>query len=96
MITLIEVLLSFLKIRQGEHEDLYDYLSRFKTERNIVMRLAGNNLIDGYIMSLPEYVDAADDNERKQIKKNELQKFMATLFLRNADHERFGDLLMDY
>ena len=88
-LTLIEVLLSFLKIKQGDNEDLYDYLSRFKTERDIVMRLAGNNLIDGYIMGLPEYLSATTDAERKQVKNTELQKFMSVIFLRNADQERF-------
>ena len=95
-LTLIEVLLSFLKIKHGENEDLYDYLSRFKTEREIVMRLAGNNLIDGYIMGLPEYLGATTDADRKQVKSTELQKFMSVLFLRNADQERFGELLVDY
>ena len=95
-LTLIEVLLSFLKIRQGDNEDLYDYLSWFKTERDIVMRLAGNNLIDGYIMGLPEYLSATTDSDRKQVKSTELQKFMSELFLRNADHERFGELLVEF
>ena len=41
-LTLIEVLLSFLKIKQGDNEDLLDYLSRFKSERDIVKRLFSN------------------------------------------------------
>ena len=58
---LIEVLLSFTKARQGENEDLCDYLSRFKTERNILMRLLGNILIDGYVKQLPGYIKAVGD-----------------------------------
>ena len=60
------------------------------------MRLLGNSLIDGYVMKLPKYTDAVDDSGMKAVKSKELQKFMATLFLRNANHERFGDLLLDY
>ena len=60
-LTLIEVLLSFLKVRQGDNEELFDYLSRFKTERDIVMRLLGDNMIDGYIKDLPAYTSATDD-----------------------------------
>ena len=40
-LTLIEVLLSFTKIKQGKNEELIDYLSRFKTERDIMFRLLG-------------------------------------------------------
>ena len=43
-LTLIEVLLSFTKIKQGENEELIDYLSRFKTERDIMSRLPGQGL----------------------------------------------------
>ena len=95
-LTLIEVLLSFMKVRQGDNEDLYDYLYQFKTERYIVMRLLGNNLMDGYIMNLPDYTGAVDDNGRKAINSNAFQMFIGTLFLRNANHERFGDLLLEY
>ena len=94
-LAIIEVLLSFLKVRQGDDEELFDYLSRFKMERDIVMRLVGNNLIDGYIRNLPAYIGAVDYAGRKVAKKKELEKFMATLFLRNASYDRFGDLILE-
>ena len=93
---LIEVLLSFLKIKQGDNEDLLDYLPQFKSERDIVKRLFRNKLIDGYIEGLPEYTAAVDDAARQDVKSRELDKFLAVLFLRNANHERFGDLLFEY
>ena len=95
-LTLIEVLLNFTKIKQGENEELIDYLSRFKTERDITFRLLGRGLIDGFTEKLPIYLAAADDAARKEIKKNELDKMMSVLFLRNANHERFGELLVEY
>ena len=60
------------------------------------MRLLGNSLIDGYVKQLPDYINAVDGDDKKSVKYNEYQKFMATLFLHNANHERFGDMLMDY
>ena len=95
-LTLVEVLLSFLKIKQGDNEDLLDYLSQFKSERDIVKRLFRNKLIDGYIEGLPEYTAAVQDAAWQDVKSRELDKFLAVLFLRNANHERFGDLLFEY
>ena len=60
------------------------------------MRMVGNILIDGYIRNLPAYTGAADDAGRKAVKKKELEKFMATLLLRNANYNRFRDLLLEY
>lgn len=95
-LTLVEVLLSFLKVKQGDNKDLLDYLSRFKSERDIVMRLFDYKLINGFVENLPDYVNAVDDAERKAVKSRELDKFLAALFLQNANHERFGDLFLDY
>ena len=47
-LTLVEVLLSFLKIKQGDKEDLLDYLSRFKSEMDVVFRLFGKGFLDGF------------------------------------------------
>ena len=38
-LTTVEVLLNFLKCKQGDKESLIDYLSRFKSERDIVFRI---------------------------------------------------------
>ena len=37
-----------------------------------------------------------DNAGRKAVKKSELNKFEAALFLRNANHDRYGDLLIEY
>ena len=95
-LTLIEVLLSFTKIKQGKNEELIDYLSRFKTERDIMFRLLGRGLIDGFTEKLPIYLAVADNAARKEIKRKEFGKMMSVLFLRNANHERFGELLVEY
>ena len=90
------MLLSFLKVKQGDNVDLLDYLSRFKTERNIVMQSLGKNLFDGCTHHLPGYMNAGDDSGRKAVKSKELDKFMVVLFLKNARHEIFGELLVEY
>ena len=55
-LTLIEVLFSLLNVKQGDNEDLLDYLSRFRSEKDVVMRLLDHKLIDGYVERLPEYM----------------------------------------
>ena len=52
--------------------------------------------MDGFSEALPEYATCSTDDERKVFKKNELQKLVAVLFLHNADHVRYGELLTDY
>ena len=96
VLTIIEVLWNFLKVKQADSEDLLDYLSRFKSERDVVLRLLGKNFLDGFSEALPEYTTCSTDDERKVFKENELQKLVAVLFLHNANHARYGELLPDY
>ena len=94
-LTLVEVLCSFLKVRQGENEEFLEYLTRFKNERDITFWLLGRGIIDGFTKTFPEYLSAADDAARKQVKKEELDKLLSVLFLHNANHDRFGELLVE-
>ena len=45
-LTLLDVMLNFLKIKQGDNEDLIDYLTRFKSEMTIVFSLFGKKILD--------------------------------------------------
>ena len=63
---------------------MIDYLSRFKTERDINFWLLGRGLIDGFTEKLPIYLAAADNAARKEIKKSEFNKMMSVIFLRNG------------
>ena len=64
-------------------------------EMDITFRLLARRIIDGFTKKLPEYLSAADDAARKQVKKNELDKLFSVLFLHNANHDRFGELLVE-
>ena len=54
-LTLVEVMLNFLKIKQGDNEDLIDYLTRFKSEITIVLSLFGKKILDGFCEEQTEY-----------------------------------------
>lgn len=94
-LTLIEVLLNFLHTKQGENEDLLDYLSRFKCERDVVVRLHGTGIFDGYVEETVEYRAAADDAAKRDLKAQMFNRAVAALFLRNTSQDRFDELLID-
>ena len=54
-LTLIEVLCSFLAIKQGENEELIDYISRFKSEKSVLLGLMGTKFLDGFTENSLEY-----------------------------------------
>ena len=48
LLTLIEVLASYMRICQGKNEKLIDHLSRFKSETKVVTRMFGKGLVVGF------------------------------------------------
>ena len=73
-LTLVEVLISFLQISQADDESLLDYLSRFKSEQSVMLRLVGRRLLNGYTENTPQYKALADTDNSGQdfLKKQEL------------------------
>ena len=69
VLTIIEVLWNFLQRKQEDSKDLLDYLSRFKSERDVVFRLPGKNFLDRFSEVLPEYAACSTDDERKEFKR---------------------------
>ena len=53
-LTTVEILSNFLKCRQGEKESLVDYLSRFKSERDVVYQIMGKKFLDDFAESSSE------------------------------------------
>ena len=68
-LTLVEILLSFLKIKQGDNEDLIDYLSRFKSEMTVVFSLFGKKILDGFCKEQTEYKALVVDKSKKSSKR---------------------------
>ena len=55
ILTLIESLVSMMKVKQGDSESLVKYLKRFKSERNLTASLFGSRLLDSFIENTLEY-----------------------------------------
>ena len=60
---------NFLRIKQGEKEELLDYLSRFKSERDILYRIFGKGFLDSYCELNPAYRTLLGGNRKKNIKR---------------------------
>merc|ERR1711884_955724 len=95
-LTTVEVLSNFLKCKQGDKKSLIDYLSRFKSERDIVFRIMGKSFLDGFAENSSDWNDRWTDDEKKEFKSNELKRFLAVLFLQNADYSTYNELLVEY
>ena len=95
-LTLVEVMLNFLKIKQGDNEDLIDYLTRFKSEMTIVYSLFGKGFLDGFCEEQSEYKTLVLDESKKKFKKDMLDKSIAVLFLRNSNYEKYKSMLVKY
>ena len=102
LLALVETLMGWITTRQGEKEGLLSFLERFKSERNVVISLLGDHLIDGYVENTQEYKDIPDGDttvqERLQneMKKSALAKFSAILFLKQSQQERYSTLLKEF
>ena len=101
VLTLIDTLSSSITIQQGDKEGILSYLKRFKAERNVVLSLFGNTILSGYVGNTVSYkaIDGTvveKAKQQKQMKAEAQERFVAVLFLRNADGSRFGKLLPEY
>ena len=64
-LSLIKILTSMMVVKKHDNEKLLTYLLRFKSGRNVVKSLFGNQLLDCHVEHTSEdncitYVDAAD------------------------------------
>ena len=96
LLTLIEAMASMLNFHQGENEDLLSYLSRYKSERDIILTLYGNSFLDGYTINTDHYKGLSQEADQKAYKKEVLDRFLAALFLRNSDTGSYGNLVFKY
>ena len=96
-LTTVEILCNFLRCKQGDKESLLDYLSRFKSKRDVLYRILGKKFLNGFTENLPDWNgDTMSDDVKKKFKEKELNKFLAVLFLRNANYRTYNDLLVEY
>ena len=73
-LALIETLSSLLSLRQGESDSLMGYLEKFKSEKNVVVSLFGERMLDGHVENTQEYKDIPDaDVNMQRAQQNEMK-----------------------
>ena len=70
-LTLVEVLQNLLKTKQGDKEELLEYLSWFKSKRDIIYCLLRKGFLDYYAKNTQEYTNPMSDDIRTKIKRND-------------------------
>lgn len=94
--TMTDAVLNGLTVKQGEKEELLDYLKQFKENRDIMKSLIGSDVLDQFITNSPEYVVlAGKKTEQDALKDEAFSKWMAYLFIKNAHALRYGSFMTD-
>ena len=91
-----------MSLRQGEHDSLLTYLEKFKSEKNVVMSLFGEGILNGHVERTQEYKDISDADtvqqarEQKEMKDKAHEQFWGLLFLKQSDQGKYGRLLREF
>lgn len=73
-------------------------MSRFKSKKSVLLGIMGKKFLDGFTENSQEYKNIliTDTVAQSALKKHIFGRFMAILFLRNAEQYHFGELLLEY
>ena len=91
--SMTEALLRALQYtKQKEEENLIDYVTRFKSAKNVLKSHVGKEVLNEFVEHTEEY-RSADSTEQKEMKESAFDRWMAYLLLKNSDQKKYGSLL---
>ena len=99
VLALVETLTGMLTLKQGEKEGLLHFLERFKSKKNVILALFGNQILDKHVEQTAAYralPTAGLADAQQAMKKKTLEKFFAVMFLRQSDQKWYGTLLKEF
>jgi hypothetical protein len=91
--SLTEALIRLMNIKQFEQEQLLDYIKRFKQFRDITKSHVGTDMLDKFVENTREYREETGTENKKVIKAEAFNKWMAYLLIRNSDQAKYGSLM---
>ena len=91
--SLTEAVSRIVKIKQYEKENLLEYSKRFKQAKDIIKSHIGDAVLHQFIENLPEYQNNTDTDERRKMKEQSFNKWMAYLIIKNSDQQKYGTLI---
>ena len=81
---------------QNNKESLLDCANGFKQAKDIFKSTMGKGTVDKFIENTSSHAGATDDDERKELKKEGHDRFVAFTFVDNSDHKKCGVMLKNY
>jgi len=91
--SMMEALLRALQYtKQTEDENLIDHVTRFKSAKNVLKSHVGSDVLHKFIEHTEEY-RSANATEKKEMKDNSFDHWMAYLLMKNSDQKKYGTLL---
>ncbi len=81
-----------LYTKQREDENLLDYVTRFKSTKNVLKSHVGSHVLDRFIENTEEYCKTSDINDKTTLKDEAFDCWMAYLLIKNADQAKYGSL----
>jgi hypothetical protein len=91
--SLTEALIRLMNIKQFEQEQLLDYIKRFKQFRDITKSHVGTDMLDKFVENTREYREETGTENKKVMKAEAFNKWMAYLLIRNSDQAKYGSLM---
>ena len=76
-VVVAEGLQRIVNMKQYKEENLVQYTERFKHEKSVIKTILGTNFLDKFVESTKEFQDLSDDKEKKKIKAEAFEKWMA-------------------
>ena len=87
-----EAVIRLINIKQYEGEALLEYVKRFKQCRDAMKNYAKKNIVYGFVENTDDYKQATSEAERKRLREEEFDKYMAYLLLKGSDQSKYNSL----
>jgi hypothetical protein len=93
MCIILDVVMALVLCKQKENESLQDYTKQFHIARDVFeSHLGGPIVLHKIVMAMPGY-NESNILERDDKRKTASYKFLAYLYLKNANKDKYGSLL---
>ena len=95
MASMTEAILRALQYtEQKEDENLLDYVTRFKSAKNVLKSHVGKDVLHKFIEHTEEYRNELDTTKQQTMKDESFDSWMAYLLMKNSDQKKYGSLTL--
>ena len=91
--SLTDALSRLMNCKQMDNESANDYMKRFKGNRDGVTQHMGKDFLKEFVKNTKEYKNATDEATKESLEKGSFAKWIAYLFLKNSDQNKYGSVV---